>query len=236
MQIEVLDKGYVRLVKNSGNDLDVVNTARVSFDKTSSELSPQDIALINFLVKNKHDSCLRHSSMTFEVYAPLMVARQWWKHVVSSTALDEQEGWNESSRRYITENEQFYIPNDDQWRSAPENRKQGSGGLMAPAVGANFTDMLEDYVSRGEYLYEIAMQNGVAPEQARLFLPAYGMYVRWRWTGSLNAILNFLSLRLDNHAQWEIQQYAKAVNSFVLNQYPVTAQAWNQYRVQSAQA
>ena len=77
MKIDVLDKGYVRLVDHLGNDLSVVNTARVSFDKESDFLSEKDQRLINYLVKNKHDSCLRHCVLTFEVYVPLMVGRQW---------------------------------------------------------------------------------------------------------------------------------------------------------------
>ena len=77
MKIDVLDKGYVRLVDSMGNDLSVSNTARVSFDKESDFLSEKDQRLINYLVKNKHDSCFRHCVMTFEIYAPLMVGRQW---------------------------------------------------------------------------------------------------------------------------------------------------------------
>jgi len=80
-------------------------------------------------------------------------------------------------------------------------------------------------------LYQEALRDGVAPEQARLLLPAYAMYVRWRWTVSLNGALHFLSLRLDSHAQWEIQQYAKAVETMVHQYYPLTYEAWNRYRL-----
>ena len=86
--IKVLDKGYIKLVNSLGTDIDVVNAARVSFDKEVSRLDDKDVSLINYLVKHKHDSCLRHCVMTFEVYAPLMVARQWYKHVVSSTHVE----------------------------------------------------------------------------------------------------------------------------------------------------
>jgi thymidylate synthase (FAD) len=124
MHKEVLDKGYVRLVNSWGTELDIVNAARVSYDKESVELKDNDASLINFLVKHKHDSTLRHCGFTFEVYAPLMVARQWYKHAVSSTHVEDQLGWNESSRRYVTENEEFYLPKGDEWRSKPENSKQ----------------------------------------------------------------------------------------------------------------
>lgn len=229
--IEVLDKGYVKLVNNMGSDLDVVNSARVSYDKEVSNLSDSDERLINFLVKHKHDSTLRHCVMTFEVYAPLMVARQWYKHAVGSTHLDDQMGWNESSRRYITEREEFYIPTVAEWRSAPDNSKQGSGGPVNSEIGAKNLQRLRASVERGVRDYEEALRDGVAPEQARMLLPAYAMYVRWRWTASLNAILHFVSLRLGHGAQYEIVEYANAVNEHVLQYYPMTARAWNEFRI-----
>lgn len=231
MKIPVLDHGYVRTVATLGSDIDVVNAARVSFDKEISTLDEKDLGLISFLVKNKHDSCLRHCAMTFEIYAPLMVARQWYKHNVASTMLDDQLGWNESSRRYITENEEFYLPGPEQWREAPENRKQGSGGAVESNIGARYTQALRRQIIEGHILYSDALKDGVAPEQARLLLPAYAMYVRWRWTASLNALLHFLSLRLDPHAQWEIQQYADVINEEVKLAFPETAKAWNAYRI-----
>jgi thymidylate synthase (FAD) len=228
--ISVLDHGYIKLVNNMGSDIDVVNSARVSYDKEVSSLGEKDESLINFLVKHRHDSTLRHCAMTFEVYAPLMVARQWYKHAVGSSHLDDQLGWNESSRRYITEKEEFYIPHTDEWRSAPENSKQGSGEPLPRDVGAKHLQRLRASVNRGIHDYEDALKDGVAPEQARLLLPAYAMYVRWRWTASLNAVLHFVSLRTGHGAQSEIVDYANAVNDYVLQYYPMTAKAWNEHR------
>lgn len=229
--ISVLDHGYVKLVNNMGSDLDVVNSARVSFDKEVSSLGDKDLSLINFLIKSRHDSTLRHCVMTFEVYSPLMVARQWYKSAVASTHLDDQLGWNESSRRYITEKEEFYIPGATEWRGSPENKKQGSSEPLAAEVGAKYLQRMRASVERGLTDYRQALEDGVAPEQARLLLPAYAMYVRWRWTASLNAVLHFVSQRLDGHAQYEIQQYAKAVYSYVHQHYPNTTAAWNEYRI-----
>jgi thymidylate synthase (FAD) len=223
-KIEVLDKGYVRLVDVLGNDLSVVNAARVSYDKESKEFTDKDEKLINFLIREGHTSPLRHAAFTFEVYAPLMVARQWWKYAVSSTHVDDQNGWNESSRRYITEQEEFYIPNSKSWRSKPENSKQGSG---APILnGKQFTIDLTNYVKLGEELYQRALDSNVAPELARLFLPAYGMYVRWRWTVSLQGVITFLDQRLPHDAQVEIQEYAKAVSQLATNAFPKTMNIW----------
>ena len=218
--IPVLDKGYVSLVNVMGNDLSVVNAARVSYDKESEEFSEKDEKLLQFLVREGHTSPFRHAAMTFEVYAPLFVARQWWKYAVASTHIDDQNGWNESSRRYITEEEQFYVPLDTEWRSKPENSKQGSGEPLDAKLGGEFTDKLIKTISLGTSLYHDAMNAGVAPEIARLFLPAYGMYVRWRWTVSLQGLMTFLDQRMEHDAQVEIQQYAFAVKDLAAESFP----------------
>ena len=227
MKIDVLDKGYVRLVDCMGDDLSVANAARVSYDKESKlrddgSLTLADQGLIKFLWNEKHTSPFRHAAMTFEVYAPLVVARQWWKYAVASSHVDDQNGWNESSRRYITENEEFYIPKADEWRSKPANSKQGSGAPIAEGLGHNFTTGLENYVKEGQDLYQRAMDSNIAPELARLFLPAYGMYVRWRWTVSLHGVLTFLEQRLPHDAQSEIRDYAEAVKDLVKDKFPYT--------------
>src|SRR5690625_4627941 len=134
----VLDKGYVRLVDVMGSDLTVVNAARVSFDRESKELNDKDINLIKFLAREGHTSPFRHASLQFEVYAPLMVARQWFKHIVGSD--HTMDAWNESSRRYITENEEFYIPDPYEWRSYPRDVKQGSGAPIGDFEGAPLSE------------------------------------------------------------------------------------------------
>jgi thymidylate synthase (FAD) len=218
--INVLDNGYVRLVNVMGSDLTVANSARVSYDKESKELTERDIRLIKFLAREGHTSPFRHAILQFEVYAPLMVARQWWKYVVGSDHV--MDAWNESSRRYITEYPAFYIPKADEWRSAPENSKQGSGEPIDIKIGEQHTKALMNYVKLGEDLYEQALHNGICAEQARLFLPAYGMYVRWYWTASLQSIAHFLNQRLAHDAQKEIQEYAEAVYELVKPHFPVS--------------
>ena len=227
MKIDVLDHGYVRLVDVLGTDLSVVNAARVSYDKESKtredgSLTINDQRLLKFLWDERHTSPFRHAAMTFEVYAPLFVARQWWKHAVASTHVDDQNGWNESSRRYITEKEEFYIPKGSDWRSKPENSKQGSGENLVNSVGGYFTNKLHDTMLSGVNLYNKAMEAGIAPEQARLFLPAYSMYVRWRWTVSLHGTLSFLEQRLPSDAQFEIREYAEAVKKLTKESFPQT--------------
>jgi thymidylate synthase (FAD) len=220
--LKVLDKGYVRIVDSLGNDLSVVNAARVSYDKESTEFTAKDEGLIKFLVREGHTSPFRHAALTFEVYAPLFVARQWWKYAVASSHVDDQNGWNESSRRYITEDEEFYVPSASSWRSKPENSKQGSGEPIHYSNGAYYTNKLNELVVQGEKLYQDAMKDNIAPELARLFLPAYGLYVRWRWTASLQGVMTFLDQRLGHDAQVEIQEYAKAVEALTTNAFPST--------------
>ena len=220
--ITVLDKGYVRLVDTLGDDLSVVNAARVSYDKEVNEFTAKDVKLIEFLIREGHTSPFRHAALTFEVYAPLFVARQWWKYAVSSTHVDDQNGWNESSRRYITESEEFYVPSASSWRSKPENSKQGSGEPVDEQIGGKHFHRLAEMVVAGTEAYHDALNDGIAPEIARLFLPAYGMYVRWRWTVSLQGVLTFLDQRLEHDAQYEIQKYAEAVLDLTRQAYPET--------------
>lgn len=218
--LPVLDKGYVGLVDVMGDDLSVVNAARVSYDKQSDELSSSDRKLLNFLWKEGHTSPFRHATLSFEVYAPLMVARQHWKYAVASTFVDDQNGWNESSRRYITEEPTFYVPTAGEWRSAPENSKQGSGEPINYGNGVELSAILLTHIDKSESMYNLALQMGVCPEQARLFLPAYGMYVRYRWTVSLHGVMHFLAQRLEHDAQVEIQEYAKAVKTLAMGAFP----------------
>lgn len=219
--IKVLDKGYVRLVDTMGNDLSVVNSARVSYNKSKDEMSQGDLKLIDFLAREDHTSPFRHATLQFEVYAPLMVARQWWKYIIGSAHQEPLTAWNESSRRYITEESEFYIPADNEWRSKPENTKQGSGKVLDSEMGADLRQMLELHVQQGNERYNLAMELGVAPEQARLFLPAYGLYVRWYWTASLQGVAHFLNQRIEQDAQKEIQDYAKAVRELSVGAFPV---------------
>ncbi|MCY9546804.1 FAD-dependent thymidylate synthase [Lysinibacillus xylanilyticus] len=223
-KINVLDKGYVRHLETFGSDLTVVNNARASYDKESAELTDSDKRLIAFLAREKHMSPFRSPRISFEVYAPLVVARQWWRYAIDSQHIEDGTPWSESSRRYITEKTEFYLPGAGEWRSKPANSKQGSGAPLDEAEGIKWTQALEQVYKDGEVAYEAAMDAGIAPEQARLFLPAYGLMVRWRYTASLQAICHFLDQRLKNDAQKEIYDYAIAVLQIVREDFPISAQ------------
>ena len=222
-KIDVLDKGYVRLRNVMGDDRTIVNAARVSFDKRSEKLTGKDKKLIDFLAREGHTSPFRHATLQFEVYAPLMIARQWWKYAVGSDHV--MDAWNESSRRYITENNEFYVPEADEWRSYPDNVKQGSGEPIPEGKGEFFTSELIDFIDRGVTLYNYAIEHGIAPEQARLFLPAYGMYVRWYWTASLQSVAHLIEQRTATDAQYEFRLYAEAVKKLAEDKFPVSLNA-----------
>lgn len=224
--VQIHDKGYVRLVDKLGSDLTIVNAARVSHNKESKEFSEKDRRLLKYLIDHEHTSPMRHPILQFEIYAPLMVARQWWKYIVGSSHQegvgDSLNAWNESSRRYVTEDIEFYIPTNDEWRGAPDNMKQGSAAPVGDVVGGEARERLISLINTSMEHYNWATDNNIATEQARLFLPSYGLYVRWYWTASLQSVMHFISQRLDSHAQVEIQQYAKAVVSLAEKEFPIT--------------
>lgn len=225
-KITVLDKGYVRLEAITGKDLSSVNSAKVSYDKKSVEFTNKEKRLIAFLAKHGHTSPFRHAFVTFEVYAPLMIARQWWKYIIGSghdeSNQDPFTAWNESSRRYITEEPEFYLPAHNEWRSAPENSKQGSGEVLPLDKGSELTGLLLETQTEGLARYELAMQMGACAEQARLFLPAYGLYVRWYWSASLQGVAHMLNQRLAHDSQKEFQMFARAVYDMMIEHFPVS--------------
>ncbi len=225
MKVNCLDKGYIRLVDVMGNDNTVTNAARVSFDKESDKYTDeQNDRLIDFLAREGHDSPFRHAVMQFEVYAPMMVVRQWEKYLIGSNN-SEFGARNESSRRYITEDEEFYIPNANEWRSYPKDVKQGSGKPVHRVLGSSLSTDLMEYIDLGERLYRHALEDGIAPEQARLFLPAYGLYVRFRWTATLQTVAHLIKQRTAKDAQYEFRVYAEAIKEIAMDKFPVSLEA-----------
>ena len=228
-KIDVLDsKGYAILHDVMGSDLTVVNAARVSYAKKSEVLSDGDEKLIDFLARENHLSPFRHIMAQFEFNAPLMVARQHWKYIVGSSMLeatgDNMDAWNESSRRYVTEEPSFYVPKPNEWRSAPLSSKQGSGGIVLKEIGEEAFVRLMDQIENNMENYQWALDAGICAEQARLFLPAYGMYVKYYWTASIQSVCHFLNQRLAHDSQVEIQEYAKAVLELIKPMFPISVE------------
>ncbi len=197
------------LIDKMGDDLTVVNAARVSFDKESSWidigedegiLSDKDQKLLNYLAKHNHWTPFSHVMLTMRETVPIFVARQRFKHMVGFT-------YNEVSRRYVDDAPEFFVPNS--WRIATENRKQGSieGTLNDPYQPEDINSMLDDVHHLCTKYYKEMIEAGVAPEQARMVLPQ-SMYTSYYVTGSLAAWARAYKLRIDPHAQKEIQDLA----------------------------
>ena len=215
-EINVLDRGFVKLVDHMGSDLSVVNAARVSFGKRKETFEEADGKLINYLAQHEHTSPFRHTAMTFHVKAPIFVFRQWMKHRIASE-------FNEVSGRYVEfPEDEFYVP--DTFRRQAKINKQGSegeiGDLGAAQARETFLAACRNAVT--QYKHLIAL--GVCREQARCVLPL-GLYSEVYWTVSLQAAAHFIRLRTDGHAQWEIQQYAHAVRRVVEEVFPAGLKA-----------
>jgi thymidylate synthase (FAD) len=200
----------VEYVNHMGDDLAVVNAARVSFAKTSQELSLGDKGLINFLAKHNHWTPFAHTAITLRMQAPIPVRTQCFKHKVGLTE-------NEESRRYISTVPEFYTPT---FRTQAEDKKQGSGGLHPcnRNIQAEYKTHMQDSID----LYENWIMEGVAEEQARFVLPQ-GCEVNWIWTGNLVSFANFVNKRSASDAQGEIQILAKQVNDVIA---PLYSHSW----------
>jgi thymidylate synthase (FAD) len=217
-KMQVLDKGFLEVVGVLGNDLTVVNTARVSFAKEKKEFSDGDRKLLRYLIKNKHVSPFYHPHMQFRVKAPISVQRQWFKHKIGTAE-------NSESTRYIEVNEEFYLPKE--FRLQSKDNKQGSDGVANDEDNKNFTDVYSATCRVAFDSYNVLVKAGVAKEQAREILPLC-TYTTWIWTASLAAVLHFIELRADPHAQWEIRQYAIAMIASVGKYFPEVLDAVNE--------
>jgi thymidylate synthase (FAD) len=203
----------VEYVDHLGSDLNVVNAARVSFAKEVTEFDlDKDTKLINYLAKHNHWSPLAHTAVTIRVKAPIFMARQFVKHQIGLV-------WNEESRRYISDEPEFYVP--EVFRLKPTNAKQGSSSDFPEYVNLGFMQDLRDSTKQALNLYNYLLQEDVAPEQARMVLPQNVM-TNWMWTGSLVAFARVCQLRLDSHAQKEAQELAQLINDVVAPLYPVS--------------
>lgn len=219
----------VDLVDYMGDDLMVVNAARVSFNKESSYewshaqgespemvLREGDEKLLSYLAKNGHWTPFSHPTICVRVKAPIFVARQLFKHKVGMTE-------NEVSRRYVSDDPELFFP--EKWRLAPTGgAKQGSSD-EAPEDLQAWADQQTSYVySECEKLYRTMVDVGIAPEQARIILPQ-AMYTEWYWTGSLASFARIYKLRIDPHAQKESQEIARQINEIVSPLFPVSWEA-----------
>ena len=228
MKIDVLDKGYIEVVDKLGDDLTPVNAARVSFGTKSDTFEEKDRKLSKFLIKHKHFSPFRHQHVMMIIKAPEFVMRQWYKHVVgietTSSSVTKDHAWNEISGRYIPVQEYYY---PEVWRRQSEDNKQASEGELDELQQKRMTQMYSEYMKNVEMTYERMVDAGMAKEQARIVLPL-SQYTLVYWTASFQSIMNFIELRDEPTAQWEIQEYAKVLKEIMFNQFPETTKLWSE--------
>ena len=202
-------KSSLRLLDSMGNSLSVVNDARQSFAAESAEWTERDGKLLRYLAKHHHTSPFRGVVFKWSVKAPLFIARQWWKHTVASTFVDDQLGWNEKSFRYCAADEaEFYIPLEFLQQS--EDNRQASAGPLPSRSQALALVQYAQAVEACKQAYAGLLLIGVSKEQARAILPS-ALYTSFVWTCSLQALFHFVSLRIGHGAQGEIVAYAKAL-------------------------
>lgn len=215
MEFNLLDFGFLRLVDFMGSDTAVVQAARVSFGQ-GSKGEKKDKLLIDFLIENRHDTPFEQSVFKFHVKCPVFVARQWFRHRWSS--------FNELSGRYTEMKDEFYVPEKFRTQKAlnyayedlPENLNQELG------------KKLESFYKNMYELYESMLAQGVAREQARIVLP-FGLYTQFYWGVNARSLMNYLSLRLDIHAQQEIRVYAQAIEKVFKEKLPWTYEAFKKH-------
>jgi thymidylate synthase (FAD) len=215
-RITVLDSGFVEYVDHMGNDLTIVNAARVSFNKESEwdkghVLSVKDSKLVKYLADHNHWTPFAHTSITLRIKAPISIRTQLFKHKVGFTE-------NEVSRRYVSYEPDLYYPF---FRGKPTNgAKQGSEDFIEdPKVKMTIDKIYRDSAESAIEAYNDLLEAGVAPEQARFVLPQ-GVYTEWWWTGSLPAYARVYKQRIDPHAQWEVQEYARAIGKIIEPWFP----------------
>ena len=211
--------GFVELLGAFGDDLTVVNAARVSFSKESSSMTPADEKLIRYLAKHNHTSPFFHPQIRLRLKMPIFVAREWFRHTVGFAR-------NEVSRRYVDTPPECYIPESESIRERDSNKKQGS--KVTAVADSNYArEHIEDVTNLCMDTYNTLLNANVAPEVARMILPQ-SMHTEFIETASLYAYARLCKLRLSPDAQYEIRQYAQGVSDLLEKIFPVSWLALNE--------
>ena len=219
-----MKKMEVTYIDHMGNDLSVINAARVSFGKRSVELGydqieidgyqrtiphicSKDERLLRYLALHNHWTPFAHTAITFHITAPIFLARQLGKHQVGLV-------WNEISRRYVDDEPTLYSPEDNMWRTRADDKKQGSSDKTVHYnISASHKFALQ--------CYDNMLQSGIAPEQARMVLPQ-SMYTEWYWTGSLAAFHRVCTQRIANSSQKETHEVAYQISERCGKLFPIS--------------
>ena len=231
MKIDLYDDniGFVELVQHMGEDITIVNSARVSFGVHKKDLDGKDEKLIKYLIKHKHTSTLEHNIATFRIKVPLFIRSQHHRHRTWS--------YNEISRRYTDTNIEFYMPKEFRTQHKSNRQASNTNDLIDPGVNINnwsgeskASDLYKDHCLESLDLFNALVEEGICREQARAILPQ-AMYTEYYATANLSNILKFVSLRTHDGAQWEIQKLANSMLDIIEKLWPVTVNSFKENQV-----
>jgi thymidylate synthase (FAD) len=235
--IPVLDHGFIRVIDYMGDDSSIVQSARVSYGKGTKKVST-DEGLIKYLMRHRHSTPFEMCEIKYHVKLPIFIARQWIRHRTANV--------NEYSARYSILDKEFYLPAKEQLAAQSQSNRQGRGDVLQGKQAEEVLNILKDDATRTYDNYEKLLNErfdgtkidenkiGLARELARMNL-TLNTYTQWYWKTDLLNLLNFLFLRADNHAQYEIRVYADKMLDTVKRWVPITYQAFMDYRVGAAE-
>ena len=231
--LPVLDHGFVRVVDYMGDDTSIVQSARVSYGKGTKKVST-DSGLIKYLMRHRHSTPFEMCEIKYHVKLPIFVARQWIRHRTANV--------NEYSARYSILDKEFYLPTKENLAAQSKNNRQGRGDLINDKQADDILKILKEDAEKNYNDYETMLnerydgtiinenQKGLARELARMNL-TLNTYTQWYWKTDLLNLLNFLSLRADDHSQYEIRAYADVMIDSLKRWVPITYEAFMDYRI-----
>ena len=231
--IPILDHGFIRVVDYMGNDTSIVQAARVSYGKGTKKVST-DSGLIKYLMRHWHSTPFEMCEIKYHVKLPIFIARQWIRHRTANV--------NEYSARYSILDKEFYLPNTENLAAQSQNNRQGRGEVLQGEQAIKVLDLLKNDAEQTYDNYEMMLNErydgsvinenavGLARELARMNL-SLNTYTQWYWKTDLLNLMNFLRLRADHHAQYEIRTYAEAMLDTLKKWVPITYEAFMDYRV-----
>lgn len=220
-KIPVLNDGFVCLVDVMGDDSSIVQAARVSYGEGTKRVS-DDRTLIRYLMRHRHSTPFEMAELKFLVRVPMDCWRQWIRHRTANV--------NEYSTRYSVAIDSAQTTLPGEWRTQATLNRQGSDAPLAEDLGTKLTEEETAFQKHARDVYESRLEAGVAREQARKDLPL-ATYTEAYWKIDLHNLIHFLSLRMDSHAQWEIQEYSRAIGEAIVKPlFPVVWEAFEDYR------
>ena len=231
--IPVLDHGFIRVVDYMGNDTSIVQAARVSYGKGTKKVST-DSGLIKYLMRHWHSTPFEMCEIKYHVKLPIFIARQWIRHRTANV--------NEYSARYSILDKEFYLPETENLAAQSQSNRQGRGDVLQGEQAKKVLNLLKSDAEQTYNNYEMMLNErydgsvidekevGLARELARMNL-TLNTYTQWYWKTDLLNLMNFLRLRADHHAQYEIRAYAEAMLDTLKKWVPITYEAFMDYRV-----